>query len=680
MQYRDEINGLRALSFIFVFLFHIGSAIFPGGYLGVDAFFVISGYVITQSLYSDYSKNNSINILNFFIRRFKRIVPALSLMLFSTFIVYIVFYNLKDLKEIFYSFASSIFAVSNFIYFKFSKDYFLESFDNLYLHTWSLGVEEQFYFIYPLLLIILLKTNKKIIFLISLISLYIFSIFNSKSLPFNEFLFDFYSPYLRIFEFFFGCVGFYIYNFKKNFIFYRSFFSNLSILAIILILFFNNYLNNLYLEIFLISFFVASLLIFFKETFLSKIFFIPGITYLGKISYGMYLWHFPIIFFFKDLIVDKFQLFFVAFFLTFLIASISFKYFEKPILKIKNENLILKTFSPILIISAIILIFTIFSNSKFNTKIKIIYPHIEHLAFKVNMNVGSQYIKNHSHIKSFTFNDIKATGCSSGDLSINFVMENCYFRNNSNNLLFIIGDSLANAFLPTVYPNHKKYEYDLINLSLPGGVYAQNIRIISKKNFNSKNFEYFKAIDNHVNLSLNVLKKVADKYDKITIILGQDFQDYFNEEVYLNLDDNLNIIKSENLRIKNYIVGLKDFTQKFNLSNVKFLILKDYLEPKFDLENCYGKNIDENKECEYFSYTQFNKKREILNLVLTEVSRQKNVKIYDPTQNFCNDQKCNLEFKKNYLSMLDRAHPTVEFSKFIRNDFFLQNYEFIFNE
>lgn len=677
--YRDEINGLRALSFIFVFLFHIGSSIFPGGYLGVDAFFVISGYVITQSLYTDYSKKNSINVLNFFVRRFKRIVPALSLMLISTFVIYAIFYNLKNFKEIFYSFVSSIFAVSNFIYYKFSKDYFLESLDNLYLHTWSLGVEEQFYFLYPLLLFILFKTSKKTILVAILSSLYILSIFNFKELPFNEFIFDFFSPYLRIFEFFFGCIAFYIYNFKKQYLFFKGFFSNLSILIIILILFLQNYLNNFYLEIFLMSFSVASLLVFFNKTFLSKIFFLPSIIYLGKISYGMYLWHYPIIYFIESLIVNKFLLYFIAFSLTFIIASTSYRFLEKPILNMKNENIIFKIFSPLLIISSVILIFTIFSNSIINIKIKSLYSSLENYVFKKNLNTGTKYIKNHSHIKSFSFNGIKATDCSSDKLEFNFVIKNCYYQNNSKTLFFVIGDSLANSFLPTVYPNYKKFNYDLINISLPGGNYLQNTIIMSKKNFSLKKFEKLNVLEKHVNLSLNVLKKVESKYKKIIIILGQDFQDYFNEKKYFNLDKDLNIVEGEEIRINNFIVGLQKFIEKFNLSKTKFVILKDYIEPNFDLESCYGQLINENKNCKYFSYDEFKEKRKILNFVLKEISQNKKVRIYDPTENFCNKKKCHLEFKKDYLSMIDRAHPTIEFSNFIREDFFLKNYKFIFN-
>ena len=82
--YYSEIDGLRAIAVALVILFHINSQIFLFGYLGVDIFFVISGFVISQSLYKDYIKNQKISIINFYIRRFKRLYPALMTVIFVT--------------------------------------------------------------------------------------------------------------------------------------------------------------------------------------------------------------------------------------------------------------------------------------------------------------------------------------------------------------------------------------------------------------------------------------------------------------------------------------------------------------------------------------------------------------------------------------------------------------------
>ncbi len=97
--YHPEIDGLRAIAVVLVILFHINSQIFSFGYLGVDIFFVISGFVISQSLYKDYFKNQKISIINFYTRRFKRLYPALMTVIFVTAILY----SLESRLEFLYS-------------------------------------------------------------------------------------------------------------------------------------------------------------------------------------------------------------------------------------------------------------------------------------------------------------------------------------------------------------------------------------------------------------------------------------------------------------------------------------------------------------------------------------------------------------------------------------------------
>jgi peptidoglycan/LPS O-acetylase OafA/YrhL len=95
LKYFPHIDGLRALAVLSVIVFHLAPDIFPGGYLGVDIFFVISGFVISQSLYKSYLQNGKLNIGNFYIRRFKRLYPALLVMVSVTSVFYILFGGYK---------------------------------------------------------------------------------------------------------------------------------------------------------------------------------------------------------------------------------------------------------------------------------------------------------------------------------------------------------------------------------------------------------------------------------------------------------------------------------------------------------------------------------------------------------------------------------------------------------
>ena len=175
--YRKEIDFLRALAVIFVILFHYFPNIMPRGYLGVDLFFVISGFLISHQIYN-LKKNNKFSIKNFYLRRIKRIFPATLFVLFFTFLISFFILTDKDFMSFSRSLIYSIFFSSNF-FFWIDGGYFGPN-DGLkpLLHTWSLSVEEQFYIFFPLvftLLITFIKSLKNLILVIFLISVISFS-------------------------------------------------------------------------------------------------------------------------------------------------------------------------------------------------------------------------------------------------------------------------------------------------------------------------------------------------------------------------------------------------------------------------------------------------------------------------------------------------------------------------
>ena len=142
-RYRPEIDGLRAFAVIAVIINHFNKEILPNGYLGVDIFFVISGFVITSSLYQRPSKNFKDFISGFYERRIKRLVPALSVFVLITSIA-ICLFNPHPVVSL-QTGLTSLFGLSNLYLLKGSTQYFAQSTElNVFTHTWSLGVEEQF--------------------------------------------------------------------------------------------------------------------------------------------------------------------------------------------------------------------------------------------------------------------------------------------------------------------------------------------------------------------------------------------------------------------------------------------------------------------------------------------------------------------------------------------------------
>lgn len=148
--YRPEIDGLRALAVIAVIVNHFSKALLPSGYLGVDIFFVISGYVITASLSRGESANLGDFLGRFYVRRIKRLVPAMVVFVLVISALICLFNPEPGIALA--TGRSSLFGLSNIYLLKRSTDYFAQSTElNPFMHTWSLGVEEQFYLLFPLL-------------------------------------------------------------------------------------------------------------------------------------------------------------------------------------------------------------------------------------------------------------------------------------------------------------------------------------------------------------------------------------------------------------------------------------------------------------------------------------------------------------------------------------------------
>ena len=151
--YRPDIDGLRALAVISVILFHNGIPGFDGGYVGVDVFFVISGYLITQLLEESRDESAPRRLATFYVRRMRRILPALLATCLVTAIVAIALFSPDQLVNVGKFLAATPVMLSNVATWT-RGDYFAPGVRQLPLsHLWSISVEEQFYLIYPLLLI-----------------------------------------------------------------------------------------------------------------------------------------------------------------------------------------------------------------------------------------------------------------------------------------------------------------------------------------------------------------------------------------------------------------------------------------------------------------------------------------------------------------------------------------------
>lgn len=154
--FRQDINGLRAIAVIAVVLFHFNASWMPGGFAGVDVFFVISGFLMTGIIFRGIEQEN-FSILKFYVARANRIIPALAVLCLVLLVFGWFYLTPLDYKALGKHAASSVAFLSNIIYWRESGYFDAASHEKWLLHTWSLSVEWQFYIIYPLILVSMRK-------------------------------------------------------------------------------------------------------------------------------------------------------------------------------------------------------------------------------------------------------------------------------------------------------------------------------------------------------------------------------------------------------------------------------------------------------------------------------------------------------------------------------------------
>lgn len=314
MYYNPTLDGLRAIAIIFVFIGHIFQNHLPMAWTGVEIFLILSGYLITGTLL--YNSN----YIDFFKRRALRILPALFLFI------------------IFFLIFSCIFSISASERFIFSAIFFFSNWllalgiepANSLTHLWSLALEEQFYLFFPFLLVLFFRYPKILIIFFSVFFIYKFHMFQV------GFSFDrlYYGTDTRMASFFLGAILYFINIGKFKFKFKKySFISILPLLSLLFISFLEINIGVFYWA-FLSNLWVALIILSSggKDLIVNKILSFYPLCWVGRISFGLYLWHYPIFKYLSENYSIS-MVFFVGVPLTFIFASISYYYVEKPLIR-----------------------------------------------------------------------------------------------------------------------------------------------------------------------------------------------------------------------------------------------------------------------------------------------------------------------------------------------------------
>lgn len=332
-EFRPEIEGLRAIAVLFVFFNHLQIPFFQGGFIGVDVFFVISGFLITMIIKKEI-ESKTFTVTNFYKKRITRIAPAYFTVLFFTSVITLFILTPYELISYFKSALSSIFFIANFYFWKTAGGYFSDNSQELFLlHFWSLSVEEQFYLIWPLFLLLLFKSIRNIkAITVILVLIIILGAFLSEFVSLRYSSISYFFPVTRAYELILGALLVFVPRIKLHkYISDLLYFSSFSIL-IYCALYFNE--KTVFPGYSALAPCLATATIIYlnsKDSIFFKFLCVRPMSFFGKISYPLYLWHWPLIVVFNiSLIKINIPIGLLIFTSAVLLSYLTYIYVEKP--------------------------------------------------------------------------------------------------------------------------------------------------------------------------------------------------------------------------------------------------------------------------------------------------------------------------------------------------------------
>lgn len=334
--YSPEIDGLRAIAVISVLFFHLGIHGFAGGFTGVDVFFVISGFLITRNIYIDFA-NGRWSAKRFYMRRARRLLPALIFTLALTTIFSLIVLWPPHLVKYAESVIYSAFAASNFLFMNESGYFDLANRYKPLLHTWSLGVEEQYYLIWPLALVTMLAFSRKL-GLTLLVAVNVIALLFCEELVRSHKEVAFYMMPFRVPEFSLGIAAFFVSNWQLTSRWVRDAIMAIGMLCIAYAV--TRYSENMLfpgITALLPCFGAALVILTAKGSRLGYLLRNSVAVRVGLLSYSLYLVHWPIIVLYSyhfHSIGDNFKLSVTESLglaaASFLVAYFSYRYIETP--------------------------------------------------------------------------------------------------------------------------------------------------------------------------------------------------------------------------------------------------------------------------------------------------------------------------------------------------------------
>ncbi len=662
--YRPEIDGLRAIAVCAVILYHaqitiLGHQPFKGGFIGVDIFFVISGYLITSIIFKELLTSGSFSFKYFYERRIRRILPALLFVM----LVSLPFAWMYSLPNSFIDFSKSILyslGFSSNFYFHYSgQQYGAESgLLKPFLHTWSLSVEEQFYILFPIVLLITFKYLRKYLIHILILG-FVVSLGLAEWTSRNYPSISFYFIHTRMWELLAGSILAYLEitkgrrskNQKLN-----SIFPSIGLLLIShSIIFFGD-------NIFHPSFYTLSpiigvcLIIWFsnKNEIITKLLSTKLFVGIGLISYSLYLWHYPIFAFAREInFFDGSIIKILTIGMIIVIASLFSYYFIEKEFRNKN-NKFKKVISYILFF--LILLFSL--------NISVVW--FKGFGDRFNYNFSGQLIEKESRTivenlinRSIYNKNIRIT---SGSIKSN---------------IFLVGDSHAETLSYEIFKNYNDFN---INYSLfLGCQFILNVNRVDKKTLKPE----FSCTSNLQQERLEFINKTNNSivilFGRLPLILNEDrFNNleygFYEGEMKDFIQNEKNSLKTKLERQKNIKINYKKTVQELLKNNHNIILVYPMPEVGTNVPNLL-KNFELKKNNQLFSQNLFTTSYEIykdrtkLSFELLDSIKGDNIYRVYPHKLFCDTivkNRCMTHYDNN-IFYRDDDHPSLKGAEMINN-------------
>lgn len=621
IKYRSEIDGLRALAVIPVILFHAGFSTFSGGFIGVDVFFVISGYLITSIIRKEIN-NRCFTFSDFYERRARRIIPALTLVIICC-ILPAWFFLLPQEMD---SFSKSILYTAIFssnLYFARSINYFSQNADlNPLLHTWTLSVEEQFYIAFPVILLVIARCSQRMM-IAFLAFIGIVSIVAAQLMIESRPNFVFFQLPTRSWELIIGCL-IAITNEKRDIKKHSyingeigSFIGLILIISSALMFDKNTPSPSLYT---LIPTLGATLVIIYanKNNITGKILSSKPFVSIGLISYSAYLWHQPLFAFVRIVSNEEFKnvAIIASVLVTFFLSYLTWRFVERPF---RNKNLINKT---------TIFKFTIVTMIGFVT---FGFFGKETDGFPFRYTSAQQKILEYQNypFKKFYRDEICLL---IPEQNFENFLSDCYANENQNELL-IWGDSHA----ATLNHGLMQINNNITQLTTTVCPPVYNLDTPWRKNCLEIN---------------NFVKSYIEREKPSYIVLHANWSSYEGLNLYENLNNTINSIKLKSPNSNIILVGPVPHYKPW----LPELIIKNKIK------------IDERPLIQNYNRVHFNQ----IDSKLFKLAQSNNIHYISMINEFCNDDGCKVflgESNEISLSTWDYGHLTAEGSIFVSHLF-----------